>query len=141
MAKGCFGFSMDVPPNWSYYKFEVPTFSISDTSPGLSIFTNSGSYNTGNGDYDIIGQVRNRGNQRSTTVSVSGTLYNSFGEPIGCEHAHVNSNDLDPGQISSFDVKYLGYYRDYSDVNNYQLRVAGDLPVSEQSAQKAQSGR
>jgi hypothetical protein len=126
--KGCFKFSMDVPLNWSYYRFEAPTFTISETSPGLKIITDSGLYNPPNGDYKVIGQVRNTGNQRSNSVYVGGTLYNASGVPVGCEHAHVNSNDLDPNQVSSFEIKYLGYYRSYNDVANYKLRVAGDLP-------------
>ena len=59
---------------------------------------------------------------------MSGTVYNSSGVPVGCNYAAVNSTDLEPGQISSFDIKYLSYYRDYIDVTNYKLRVAGDLP-------------
>ena len=126
--KGCFKISLDVPPNWSYYRFEAPNFNISNTSPGLTIINDNGSYYSPNGDYQVIGQVRNDGNQLSTSVYVGGTLYNASGVPVGCEHAHVNSNNLDPGQISSFDIKFLGYYRDYNDVVNYKLRVAGDLP-------------
>jgi hypothetical protein len=119
---------MDIPLNWSYYQFEAPIFIISETSAGLTIINDSGSYNSGNGDYHVIGLVRNGGNQRSTSVNVGGTLYNISGVPVGCEHTHVNSNDLDPDQTSSFDIKYLGYYRNYNDVASYKLRVAGDLP-------------
>jgi hypothetical protein len=127
--KGCFNISMNVPPSWSYYQFKTPTYYISATSLGLTIFDDSGLYNPGgNGDYDIIGQVHNDGNQRSTVVGVSGTLYNVSGVPVGCEHANVNSTNLDPGQISSFAINFWGYYRDYKDVTFYKLRVAGNLP-------------
>jgi hypothetical protein len=126
--KGCFSISMDVPPNWSYYQFETPTYYLSGTSSGLTIFNDSGLYNPANGDYDIIGQVRNHGDQRSTYVNVGSTLYNVSGVPVGCANAYVNSTDLDPGQISSFAMNFWGYYRDYSDVTYYRLRVAGHLP-------------
>jgi hypothetical protein len=126
--KGCFSISMDIPPSWSYYTFDSPTYSVSATSLGLKIINHSGSYNSTTKDYNIIGQVRNDGNQRSNSVGVSGTVYNSSGVPVGCNYAAVNSTDLEPGQISSFDIKYLSYYRDYIDVTNYKLRVAGDLP-------------
>jgi hypothetical protein len=126
--KGCFQNSLDVPPDWSYYQFETPSFTIRDTSPGLTIFDDSGSYDPSTGDYEIIGQVRNDGDQRSTSVYVSGTLYNASNVPVGCERAGVNSTDLDPGQISSFAIDFWGYYRYYSDVTHYRLRVAGNLP-------------
>ena len=125
--RGCFNISTDPPPNWLYYQFEAPTHAMSDTSPGLSIINDSGSYSPAK-DYSIIGQVRNDGNQRSNSVYVSGTLYTASGVPVGCNHVKVNSNDLTPGQISSFSIKYLGYYRDYSDVAYYRLRVAGEMP-------------
>jgi hypothetical protein len=126
--KGCFSISMEVPPNWSYYQFEAPTYNISSTSSDLTIFNDSGLYNYANGDYDIIGRVRNDGNQRSTSVRVGGTLYNVSGVPVGCNYAYVNSTPLDPGQISSFAINFWGYYRYYNDVTYYRLRVAGDLP-------------
>ena len=126
--KGCFSISMDVPPNWSYYQFEHPTYYISDTSPDLVIFNDSGQYNSNDGDYDIIGQVRNDGNNISTYVDVGATVYNSNNVPVGCEHAYVNSTDLNPGQISSFSINFWGYYRNYNDVTHYTLRVKGDLP-------------
>jgi hypothetical protein len=126
--KGCFKIYMDVPPNWSYYQFEIPTYYTSDTSSGLTIFNDSGLYKSYNGDYEILGQVRNDGNQPSNSVGVSGTLYNASGVPVGCERASINSSDLNPGQISSFAINFLGYYRSYNDVSYYRLRVAGDLP-------------
>jgi hypothetical protein len=126
--KGCFKISMDVPINWSYYQFEAPTYLKNGASSGLVINSDGGLYTPSSGDYDIIGQVRNSGNQRSNSVGVSGTLYNSSGIPVGCEHINVNSTNLDPGQISSFALKFLGYYRNYSDVAYYKLRVAGALP-------------
>ena len=126
--KGCFSFAMDVPLNWSYYRFEAPTYKISGTSSGLTIFGDSGSYKPATGDYDITGQVRNDGTLHSLSVGVSGTLYNVSAVPVGCVHAYVNSTDLNPGQASAFAIKYWGFYRDYHDVTYYRLRVAGDLP-------------
>jgi hypothetical protein len=126
--KGCFSFVMDVPLNWSYYRFEAPTYKISGTSSGLTIFGDNGSYKPATGDYDITGQVRNDGTLRSLSVGVSGTLYNVSAVPVGCVHAYVNSTDLNPGQASAFAIKYWGFYRDYHDVTYYRLRVAGDLP-------------
>jgi hypothetical protein len=125
--KGCFSISMNVPPDWSYYQFEVPTYYKSSSSSGLTVFNDSGSYSA-DGSYIINGQVRNNGKLSSNLVSVSGTLYNVSGMPVGCEHAIVNSTNLNPGQVSSFAINFLGYWRDYKDVTYYRLRVAGDLP-------------
>jgi hypothetical protein len=123
--KGCFKISLPIPTNWSYYQFQNLTYDVSNTSSGLSIISHIGSLNPDKG-YVITGQVRNSGNQRSNDVRVSGTLYNIQGEPVGCEHSLVESTYLNPGQVSSFQRNY--FYRDYSDVTSYKLRVAGDLP-------------
>jgi len=125
--KGCFKITMDVLPAWSYYQFETPTYTLRGTSSGLTIFNHSGLYNSSTGAYDITGQVRNDGSQHSLSVGVSGTLYNIYGVPVGCEHKTI-SPDLAPGQVSSFSINYSSYYRSYSDVARYKLRVAGDLP-------------
>jgi hypothetical protein len=122
--KGCFSISMQVPANWNYYQFEEPTYSISNTSTNLTIFDVSGLYNQENGSYQIIGQVRNDGNQYPTSVGVSGTLYNAAAVPVGC--SHDPKAGLNPGQVSSFLIYF--WWRDYVDVTNYRLRVAGDLP-------------
>jgi hypothetical protein len=126
--KGCFSVSVkipdDVPASWNYYQFEAPTFSLSNTSSGLTILNDSGYYNPGTGEYRITGQVRNDGNQYPTTVGVGGTLYNTAGVPVGC--GFVNNVGLYPGQVGSFRIDFWG--RDYIDVINYRLRVAGDLP-------------
>lgn len=127
LGKGCFKISMNIPLNWSYYQFEELTYNTTNTSTDLNIISNIGELTSDNG-YKITGQARNNGNQRSNNVGVSGTLYNVSGVPVGCENAFVESTDLQSGQISSFQIDYLKYYRDYQDVNIYKLRIAGDLP-------------
>jgi len=130
-TRGCFKISMNVPTNWSHYEFETLVYYSSETSPNLAIINDSGAYDAIDGDYAIIGQAKNNGTQRSMAVSVGGTLYNSDGVPVGCEYDTVNSNDLDPGQVSAFNINYSGYYRNYSDVTYYKLRVAGEIPGKE----------
>jgi hypothetical protein len=128
LEKGCFKISIDnVPQNWAYYEFQDLTYNTSPTSPSLSIITHNGSLEPDN-SYKIIGQVKNNGNQRSNDVGVSGTLYNIPGVPVGCEYDYVESRDLNPGQVSSFQIDFISYYRDYHDVNSYKLRVSGNLP-------------
>ena len=125
--KGCFKISLPIPTNWSYYQFQNLTYDVSNTSSGLSIISHIGSLKPDD-SFEIIGQVRNNGNLRSNDVSVSGTLYNIHNEPVGCELSVVESTNLNPGQVSSFKIDYIKYYRLYNDVNSYKLRVAGDLP-------------
>jgi hypothetical protein len=129
LGRGCFKISMPIPipNNWSYYQFQNLTYDLGNTSPGLSIINNIGLLNPDQ-SYKITGQVWNNWGQRSNDVSVSGTLYNSYGKPVGCEVSLVGSTDLDPGQVSSFQIDYINYYRLYNDVTSYKLRVAGDLP-------------
>jgi hypothetical protein len=127
--RGCVFISINpVPPNWSYYQFETPTYEISSSSPNLTIFNESFSYNSTSGDIDITGQVQNDGNQTSNYVSVGGTVYSAGDVSLGCSFDYVDSTNLDPGLSGAFDVNFWGYYRDYNDVAYYKLRVAGDPP-------------
>jgi hypothetical protein len=61
-------------------------------------------------------------------VTVSATVYNASGVPVGCEYDAVDQTSLNPGQTTSFTVNYYSFYRDYADVTSYRLRVAGELP-------------
>ena len=121
--KGCFHLIvLDTPANWSYYKFEAPTYWIDGSPPSnLTIFNDSGAYNSTFGWYTIIGQVRNDGTVPITYVQPIGTLYNSTNTVIGCDFTFVNSTDLSPGQTSSFEMYFMG--RDYFDAFSYRLQV------------------
>jgi hypothetical protein len=80
------------------------------------------------GDYIINGWVRNDGSQLSSSVSVGGTLYNPADVPVGCEDSISNIPDLRPDEISDFTIQFSGDNRDYADVNDYRLRVTGNVP-------------
>jgi hypothetical protein len=123
--KGCFKLSSDIL-NWEYYKIQLLTYNNGTASSNLTVFNHAGDYNAG--DYSISGLVRNDGNQKSNNVSVSGTLYNSSGIPIGCDWNYITNTNLNPGETSPFVIDYSGYFRDYADVFFYKLRVAGSLP-------------
>jgi hypothetical protein len=123
--RGCFKISSDVP-NWTHYDINLLTYNTAAASPHLISYNDAGAYTSG--DYSISGLVRNNGTQRSNNVSVSGTLYNSAGIPVGCDYDYVTNINLDPGETSPFVIDYSGYFRDYADVFSYKLRVAGSLP-------------
>jgi hypothetical protein len=123
--KTCFDVSVPVPSGWSYYQFEAPTYwTDGQPLPILTVINDSGSYDPTFGWYEIIGQVRNDNGSRVEYVSPIGTIYNASGKVIGCDFTYVNSTDLNPGQISSFEMTFVG--RDYADVISYRLQVDGD---------------
>ncbi len=122
--KTCFHVIMQEPSGWAYYAFEPPVYSADgNPPPNLTVFNDSGSYKSGLGWYEIIGQVRNDHGARVEYVSVVGTLYNASGTVVGCDFTFVNSTHLDPGQTSSFKMIFSG--RDYADVTSYRIQVEG----------------
>lgn len=124
--KTCFHVIMQEPIGWAYYVFEPPVYSADGNPPlNLTVFDDSGSYKSGWGWYEIIGQVRNDHGARVEYVSPVGTLYNASGTVVGCDFTFVNSTHLDPGQTSSFKMTFSG--RDYADVTSYRIQVEGLL--------------
>jgi hypothetical protein len=126
--RGCFIINMDIPPYWTSYGFDDLIYELGNPSTGLNILVSNWDYNPTFGDYSIVGLVHNDGTQISKSVKVSGTLYNSADVPVGCEFSDVASYDLSPGQYSEFHINFPGNDRDYGDVNDYRLRITGDLP-------------
>lgn len=121
----CFDILLEEPAGWSYYEFEAPTYRTDgEPLPNLTVFNDSGSYNSTFGWYEIIGQVRNDHGTRVEYVSPVGTVYNASGVVVGCNFTYVNSTHLDPGQTSSFEMTFSG--RDYADVTSYRLQVDGN---------------
>lgn len=121
----CFHIVMEEPIGWSYYEFEPPVYSIEGNPlPNLTVFNDSGSYKSGLGWYEIVGQVRNDHGTRVEYVSPVGTLYNASNTVVGCDFTFVSSTHLDPGQASSFKMIFSG--RDYADVTSYRIQVEGN---------------
>ncbi len=121
----CFHLLVDEPAGWSHYEFEAPAYwTDGEPLPNLTIFNDSGAYDSTFGWYEIIGQVRNDHGTRVEYVSPVGTLYNAHGTVVGCDFTYVNSTHLDPGQTSSFESIFIG--RDYADVTAYRLQVDGN---------------
>jgi len=126
--KTCFTIGLDEPDGWSYYEFETPTYySTSDARlQNMTIYNDSGTYNPDGGSYRILGFVRNDNDVRVRSIQPIVTLYDVSGTVIGCSYTSVNSTDLDPGQSSSFELTFSGYYRDYADAAAYRIQVDGD---------------
>jgi hypothetical protein len=120
--KTCFELLLPEPSGWAYYKFQI-SYTVGQSLPNLTVLNDSGSYNPTYEWYEIIGQVRNDHGSRVEYVSPVSTIYNASGTVVGCDFTYVNSTHLDPGQISSFKLTFVG--RDYTDVTSYRLQVDG----------------
>ncbi len=91
----------------------------------MVVYGDNGTYDPNNGSYRILGFVRNDNDIQIQSVQPIVTLYDAAGIVIGCSYAYVNSTHLDPGQSSSFELTFSGYYRDYVDVVSYRIQVDG----------------
>jgi hypothetical protein len=120
----CFDVLLPEPEGWSYYEFEDPVY-WTGGSPfaNLTVFNDSGSYDPYNGEYVIIGEVRNDEDSYVHFVNLVGTLYNDSGLVIGCDLVNYFTY-LDPLETMPFEIYFVG--RDYDDVDHYRLQVDGD---------------
>ena len=121
----CFHVLLEQPVGWQYYQFEAPTYwTDGQALPNLSVINTSGTYYPDYGWYKVIGEVRNDHGSRVEYVSPVGTLYNSSGTVIGCDFTFVNSTHLDAGQISAFELLFLG--EQTFNVSSYRIQVDGN---------------
>jgi hypothetical protein len=126
--KTCFEVGLSEFDGWSYYEFETPTYysTSNDQLQNITVYNDNGTYNPDNGSYGILGFARNDNDVQVRYVQLIVTLYNTSGTVVGCGYTSVNSTHLDPGQSSSFELTFSGYYRDYADVASYRMQVDGD---------------
>ena len=123
--KTCFDILVgDEPAGWSYYEFEVSYSTDGEPLPNLTVFNDSGSYDSSYGWYKIVGQVRNDHGSRVERVRPVGTVYNASETVVGCDSTYVSATHLDPGQTSSFELNFT--VRDYADVVSYRVQVDGN---------------
>ncbi len=121
--KTCFDITLSQPPDWAYYEFGDITHWPGRTFPNLAILNDTGALIHFNW-YRITGQVRNDHGSVVKFVQPVGTLYNAAGKVIGCWFDFTDPADLNPGQVGTFEMTFLG--RDYSDVASYRLQADGD---------------
>jgi len=101
--KTCFHFELLDPADWSYYRFEPPTYEI-----GGQPLLNMSIFDTGFiGDpkwpsIQIYGYVRNDNPAAVNNVLPIVTFYNEFGKVWDCDSADVAPTALDPGQAAFF---------------------------------------
>jgi hypothetical protein len=122
--KSCYHLVMYNAPSYASYEFEPVSYDPTTVRMlNLTLVDPSASYEASTGAYRIIGLVRNDGAVRVNNVDLVGTAYNEAGTVVGCSWAYVNSNDLDPGQSSSFLLGFSG--RDEADVASWRLQLDG----------------
>ena len=56
------------------------------------------------GDFHLVGEVTNQGNQKATFVKVSGAFYNSSNVVVAADFTYTDPQDLEPGQTAPFDI-------------------------------------
>ncbi len=121
--KTCFSILLDNPAVWTHYTFEAVSYwSDGSGRPNLVSTTHNGSV-YGTSYYRIIGQIRNDEPNTIRFVTALATLYNAAGKVVACDYSYVNSTDLTPGQISSFQI--LAGPMDPTIVTSYNLQVDG----------------
>jgi hypothetical protein len=124
--KTCFQAEFGEFDGWSYYEFETPTYAFTgDPLQNMTVYGDNGTYDSGDGSYRILGFVRNDNEVTVTDVDLTGTLYDAGSTVVGCGTIGANNDNLAPGQSSSFEMTFSGYYRDYADVDSYRLQVDG----------------
>jgi hypothetical protein len=76
-----------------------------NTSPTSDVVLLSQRLVWGNDDYnDIIGQVRNIGNESVELVKIGITVYDKNGDVVGTRDSYAEATTLKPNQKSSFDI-------------------------------------
>jgi hypothetical protein len=121
-TKACFHLWLDEPLGWSYYDLYGYYHNGGEPLPTLTVFNDS-SFLEYDGDYRVVGIVRNDHGTRVEYVQPVITLYDSGGRVIDCGYTYVNAYHLDPGQSRAFENTF--YDRHYSVVTSYKIVVDG----------------
>lgn len=124
-VKSCYSILLPEPAGWARYKLSGTYRQVSqDRIPALRVFNHSGSINS-NGWYQVIGEVENIDSRRVTFVQPVVTLYDASNTVIDCDFTFVNSNSLNPGQVSAFEETLLSR-DDYTDAHHYRIEISGN---------------
>jgi hypothetical protein len=122
----CFDILVSDPPAWTTYQFEPVSFYQTD-DPALRLTPTVVSAGLNGADrYRMLGQVRNDDVRRITYVQPVVTLYDATGAVLDCDYTYVQSNDLDPGQTSAFELNFWSRTT-YTDVATYRVVVDGNV--------------
>ena len=109
--KGCFTvLLLNDPAGFDHYELSVEARTTTDQPRPLTItsFTEGPSPTS----YELVGQVRNDGQESYQFVKIIGTLYDSDNKVIDCDFTFANANTLAPGATSSWSLVFFGIDRD-----------------------------
>ena len=73
------------------------------------------------GNNDIVGEVKNLGNDTAKRVRIDLTTYDNNGDVIGTDFTYSTVDTLKAGQKSSFDL--LSSKDNFNDMKNYELSL------------------
>jgi hypothetical protein len=79
---------------------------------------------------DLIGQVKNVGNDSAESVNVHLTVYDKNGGVIGTENTYADIDTLKPGQKSTF--KFYASTDDFKGMDHYELSLEWGNPDGSQ---------
>lgn len=109
--KGCFKVLLfNEPEGMERYELSVEGSATTNSPRPLTItnFTEGPNPNS----YELVGQVRNDGQESLQFVQIIGTLYDSDNVVIGCDFTFSNANTLNPGASSSWSLTFFGIERE-----------------------------
>jgi len=72
------------------------------------------------GNAEFLGEIKNDGEKKALNVKITFTIKDSGDNVLDTASTYVNSNDLDPGQTSSFDCLSQALY---SQVSSYEYEI------------------
>jgi hypothetical protein len=79
---------------------------------------------------DLVGQVKNIGNESAESVNILLTVYDKNGGVIGTENTYADVDTLKPGQKSTF--KFFASADDFKGMDNYELSLEWSNPDGSQ---------
>lgn len=110
-GKSCFKIILlDDPAGFDHYELRVEATATTDQVRPLTLFNINEGPNTF--AYELIGQVRNDGEESLEFVKIIGTLYDSDDKVIDCDFTFSNTSTLAPGAVSSWSLLFLGIERE-----------------------------
>lgn len=94
-----------VEANMDYYTLEITNVDITEEEPytGLQILNHSHNIDS-SGYYQILGEVKNNGDEVANSTKLVATYYNSDGIVIAAESRATNPWELSIGQTVSFEI-------------------------------------
>lgn len=110
-GKSCFKILLlDDPAGFDHYELTVQADTTTEQPRPLALLNINEGPNTF--AFELIGQVRNDGQEDAEFVKIVGTLYDGDGTVIDCSFTYANLDTIAPGALSSWSLLFLGIERE-----------------------------